>query len=310
MSPIQPFDQSKRDFIQSLLLIKQLKLQIDSINDQIAKVEKKASSEINKTSREKLLFEKNNLIKEEEFKLDQLRRLENDAGISDKNRYLNRKEINKSNKLIRAFNEMEVKKIQARNKFLFGSLPIKDKKTKKLENAFFEARFIQWDKVRFLDGSILFELAKDSFSKPFPCKLARKSFNFLKKYFVNKRLSPLRVIFSKDQPIEVSNSDELKTVLEILKIENHLYHTSVNNETPEPLNLSKLSLNKNNICKIYKLFSKSLYFDFFIDHHNDNFKVVPIPELILNKSLEIAKIEDSFIFTIQKKNFVFLLWEV
>ncbi|WP_018611854.1 hypothetical protein [Segetibacter koreensis] len=168
---------------------------------------------------------------------------------------------------------------------------------------------INWENVHFYNDKISFKICDKYFSNKFFFKGCKESYNYLKKYFFRKQLYSLIVDFEYENPIRVQNVDQLNNMLEILAIESYIYFECNSASLGQAIRLSKLNLKKQVVCNIYKLYKKSVYFDLLIDVHDDKFKVVPVPEVILNEKGNIVQMESSFLFAINKGDFINIIWE-
>jgi len=97
----------------------------------------------------------------------------------------------------------------------------------------------------------------------------------------------------------IDNAEVLNQIVEILELRNCVEFAMNNRTTKINYDFNKSKFNKNFICKIYNLYSRSIFLKFFAEHHSLLDKVVPVPEAILDQNRNLVRHDDSFLFTIR-----------
>ncbi len=280
------------EFKGSALDKKILEIQADKskIESDIKNIQEKLA-QITKESKEyrNYIFERNDLLKQDELIAVRLRRLDFDSSVERKKK--EREE--KGREIIAKIAKRQEKRATAEVK---------------LSDSFSEELTIPWNEVFFHDERINFKI-KGHYTEYYYLKTSKKSFNYLKPLFKNKNLPPLLVKFKNNKPTRIENLEEINNVIEVLIIEDYFRFTYLGSHTYLRLNMSKFHLAKSIICKIYGLYNKSVFFDKLISILGEDQKVIPVSELILNSEFDILKLEESFIFPVKRGASINMIWE-
>jgi hypothetical protein len=167
---------------------------------------------------------------------------------------------------------------------------------------------IQWKDLVFEDYQVRVRY-NGSISNPYLVKESRKSFKYITKYIQNLELDPLQVLVKKNTVVKIQNIEKLNEVVRILKIKKELvdnYYTETSTNIQSVLKHLETVPNAF-LRQLAQSRSIRASIEYLCDLHDDHFKIIPAIEIINSGSKFIE--QDTFIFTVMKQPFVFLIWE-
>lgn len=167
---------------------------------------------------------------------------------------------------------------------------------------------VDWQDVLFDDFMIRVKYSPH-FSGPFHVSESRKSFKLLKNYILSLRLNPLKIHLKGNEIIAIENINQLHNVVRILSIKSELidnYRKEVTTNIRSVLD-SIMGINTEFLIKLAKAKNEDICVDHLARLQDRSFKPVPVFEIIPTGNT--FNTEDTFIFTITRKNRIFLIWE-
>lgn len=156
---------------------------------------------------------------------------------------------------------------------------------------------VPWDLIEFNDGGLWID-ANSNKRLYIPYSEAKKVYNIFKFAF-NDRVPPLKICFHSKKPIEIVKTTDLDEVFKYLTIQEEIKLGKFFNhkELFDFLIHSKTEFNQSFLPK-----DKTQYLQFLIKKQSADYRYVPMFE-------KGGKEEDSFLFTIQGNNELYIVWE-
>jgi hypothetical protein len=167
---------------------------------------------------------------------------------------------------------------------------------------------IQWKDLVFEDYQVRVRY-NGGLSNPYLVKESRKSFKYITKYIQNLGLDPLQVIIKKNAVLKIQNIERLNEVVKILKIRKEFvdnYHTETSTNIHSILKHLE-SVPNAFLRQLAQSRSITESIEYLCDVHDNHFKIIPAIEIIASGSNFIE--QDTFIFTVTRQPYVFLIWE-
>jgi len=158
---------------------------------------------------------------------------------------------------------------------------------------------IPWTLIHFQDGFIIINLP-NSISVDVSLPISRKSFNYIKKR-IQTRLNPLRISWNKYEAL-VLDTEYFNEILHYLKCKDELELLIENENTNNSFKLYH-NIIPQKLSTIYFPKDKTEYLNYFCEIQSEMYKIIPVQEICNNN------IEDSFLFTIEKGNNIYIVWE-
>lgn len=172
-----------------------------------------------------------------------------------------------------------------------------------------EIVYINWDKIKF-DNSTVWLLINSTKWYSYPLKISRKSFEFLRPYFIKFSLPMIEVVTCQNKIKSIKNLNEITTTLNILSFQDELSKElySLPNVDFSKLNIKYSSLTNDDITNTFKLKEKGKYIKHLCEIQSDGLKIIPINEI--SSFYDTNKVySDSFLFSIEKKEQIYVVWE-
>lgn len=176
------------------------------------------------------------------------------------------------------------------------------RKTQKAMSALCQL-YISWSLVSFHDGYIEITFT-DMQSKAIECSESKESFNYIKCNLL-KKIRPFRIIWSRsNQEFILKDKITFKNAILYLSIKDELSRKS-EAKLSKIVQLVSGIKNKKNFLSLF--FDKSLYLEYLANKHSLDYLIIPAEEKMRIGSSNI--IEDSFIFTINAAESIYIIWE-
>lgn len=164
---------------------------------------------------------------------------------------------------------------------------------------------LNWDQIFFYEGRLIIELENESHS--ILDKRSKIYYNPLKAFYQKREIKAPELL-KYNGKVQLINIDNFFEYIMLGK----LYYDILIDGDLSRLNLFLKSIANQNLTndQILKLYvnSKSQYLKYLSERHSPNFKIIPIFEITL-KNKDTKCYDFSFIFTIEKNNKYYLVWE-
>ncbi len=156
---------------------------------------------------------------------------------------------------------------------------------------------VPWDEVVFKDGGLLIN-ANSEKNLYLPCTESKEVFNHFN-YAFTERIPPLRIRLHSKNPIEIVRTPELDEIFRFLTIQNdiRLGNFFKHKELYDLIVHSKTDFHQSFLPK-----DRTPYFQYLVEKQSPDHRYVPMFETDGDS-------EDSFLFTIQGNNNLFIVWE-
>jgi hypothetical protein len=164
---------------------------------------------------------------------------------------------------------------------------------------------VEWRDVTFWDHSIAVKV-NNKWLQRFPVKNSKKSFNAIKSHYSFRNTPNLIIEYSQNSIKKIINQEVLFYYINFFESAGTFFNEYLISSTP--------------IFSKYRSYTKSYYkkhlpelfrpqcFNFLCEFSTENLPIIPVPELIINKSGG-QQIHDSFLFPVLTGDTLFWLWE-
>ena len=162
---------------------------------------------------------------------------------------------------------------------------------------------IDWSKITFQDSfiSIYFE---NKWLDKYPIVNSKKIFNLIKSLYTVRNIPLLEITVKGNKVTEIKNKEALFFFMYLFETGEYLFNESKINKPELPIKFTK-SYYKKHLPNIFS----TRCFEYLAEKCSDNYPLIPIGELVKNKSTNHTAIHNSFLFPRTKGNTTIWFWE-
>ena len=168
---------------------------------------------------------------------------------------------------------------------------------------------VEWHNVLFEDYMIKIKYGHN-YSQGYPIAESRKSFIYLKKYIKTLQLSPLNILLEGREIREITNSDQVKEMVTLLRIREQLIKDFEQGKKMQAVSMieSIRPISKQVLIQLATAGDSEVQcIEYLAAQLAEGFKPIPAFEIIAYRSS--VNTEDTFLFVIQRQQQLFLVWE-
>ena len=168
---------------------------------------------------------------------------------------------------------------------------------------------VTWNNVFFENNYIIIKYG-NIFTEKYFFESARSSFEVLKPYIIARKLIPLNVTVDNNKIILISNLEEVLSVFKILTLKKEIdLYVNEDKSTSFKKIISQIkNLENKQIIDFYRITKHSDYLDYLCQIQSKYYKIIPATELVISNQQIISE-DDAFLFTINTKTKMFIIWE-